>query len=108
MLLIDGDFAKPDLMPRLGLADGPGLLDALADNALDAERLVIRTDIPQLSLLAAGSRTNDDTELLASDRTRDVIDRLLAADPRRILMFDSARPRWRRRPRRCSRCMSGR
>lgn len=89
VLLIDGDFAKRDLMPRLGLDNGPGFLDALADDALDPERLVIRTDIPQLSLLAAGSRTNDDTELLASARTRAVIDRLLAADPSRILLFDS-------------------
>ena len=89
VLLIDGDFAKRDLMPRLGLANGPGFLDALVDHALDAERLVVRTDIPQLSLLAAGSRTNDDTELLASERTREVLARLLAADPRRIVIFDS-------------------
>jgi Mrp family chromosome partitioning ATPase len=89
VLLIDGDFAKRDLMPRMGLSNGPGFLDALADRALDPERLVTRTDIPQLSLLGAGSRTNDDTELLASARTREVIDRLLAADPNRILLFDS-------------------
>lgn len=89
VLLIDGDFAKRDLMPRMGLENGPGFLDALADAALDPERLVIKTDIPQLSLLAAGSRTNDDTELLASNRTRHVIDQLLAADPDRILLFDS-------------------
>ncbi|MES2753756.1 MAG: hypothetical protein V4659_03745 [Pseudomonadota bacterium] len=89
VLLIDGDFAKRDVMPRLGLSAGPGLLDALADPVLDPETLVVRTDIPQLSVLAAGSRTNDDTELLASERTRAVIARLLSADPKRILIFDS-------------------
>ena len=89
VLLIDGDFAKRDLLPRLGLENGPGFLDALADPALDPESLVQPTDIPQLSLLGAGSRTNDDTELLASDRTRAAIARLLAARPNRILVFDS-------------------
>ncbi len=89
VLLIDGDFAKRDLLPRLGLNNGQGFLDALADEALDPEALVQPTDIPQLSLLGAGTRTNDDTELLASDRTRAVIARLLAADPTRIVVFDS-------------------
>lgn len=89
VLLIDGDFAKRDLMPRLGLENGPGFLDCLADPALDPEALVVPTDVPQLSLLAAGTRTNDDTELLASDRTRVVLDRLLGADPHRIVLFDS-------------------
>lgn len=89
VLLVDGDFAKRDLMPRLGLENGTGFLDALADPALDPETLVVRTDVPQLSLLGAGHRNNDDTELLASDRTPAVIARLLAADPRRIILFDS-------------------
>ena len=39
VLLIDADFAKPDVMARLGLPDGPGLLDALADPKIDVERL---------------------------------------------------------------------
>ncbi len=89
VLLIDGDFAKRDLMPRLGLTNGSGFLDALGDPALDPESLVVRTDVPQLSLLGAGTRANDDTELLASERTQAVIARLLAADPKRIILFDS-------------------
>ncbi len=89
ILLIDADFAKPDVMHRLGLVEGPGLLDALADAAVDVERCVVRTDIPQLSLLPCGTRTTADTELVASARTGTVIAHLLAADPRRILIFDS-------------------
>jgi len=89
VLLVDADFAKPDVMGRLGLPDVRGLLDALADPALDVESLVVPTDVPQLSLLPAGTKVTGDTELLASARTRAVIDQLLAADPRRILIFDS-------------------
>lgn len=89
VLLVDGDFAKRDLLPRMGLTNGRGFLDALGDESLDPESLVVRTDIPQFSLLGAGTRTNGDTELLASDRTSEVIARLLAADPKRIVLFDT-------------------
>jgi len=89
VILIDADFAKPDVMSRLGLADGLGLLDALADPTIDIETCVVRTDIPQLSVLPAGTKSHDDTELLGSARTAAIISALLAADPRRVLIFDS-------------------
>jgi exopolysaccharide/PEP-CTERM locus tyrosine autokinase len=89
VLLIDADFAKPDVMARLGLQEGAGLLDALADPSVDVERCVVRTDIAQLSLLPCGTKTTADTELVASARTGELIARLLAADPKRVLIFDS-------------------
>ncbi len=89
VLLVDADVAKPDILKQLGLADGPGLLDALADSSIDVETLVMRTDVPHLSVLPAGTKTAMDTELLASARTRAVLARLLAANPRRMVIFDS-------------------
>jgi exopolysaccharide/PEP-CTERM locus tyrosine autokinase len=89
VLLVDADFAKPGIMGRLGVADGPGLLDALADPSIDIEKCVVGTDIPNLSLLPAGAQTNADVELVASGRTPDLIARLLAADPERMVIFDS-------------------
>ncbi len=89
VLLVDADVAKPDVLRRLGLQDGPGLLDALADQTIDVESLVLQTDVPQLSVLPAGAKTAMDTELLASVRTEVVIRRLLDANPRRLLIFDS-------------------
>lgn len=89
VLLVDADVAKPDVCKRLGIQPGAGLLDALADATLDPETLVMRTDVPHLSVLPAGAKTAADTELLASARTRDVIARLLAANPRRMIVFDS-------------------
>ncbi|WP_066781876.1 AAA family ATPase [Sphingomonas sp. CCH5-D11] len=89
VLLIDGDFAKPNVMATLGLDDSTGFLDILADRSLDPEQFVVRTDVPQLSLLPAGKRSHSDTELLASARTREVVERLLANDPRRIIVFDT-------------------
>jgi protein-tyrosine kinase len=76
-------------MERLGLHEGLGLLDALAAPVLDVERFIVDTDIPQLSLLPAGTKSNTDTELLSSVRTHELIAALLAADPQRIVIFDS-------------------
>ncbi len=89
VLLVDADVAKPDIVRQLGLTDGPGLLDALADARIDVEDLVIHTDVPHLSILPAGTKTAMDTELLASARTRTVIARLLAASPNRVIIIDS-------------------
>jgi exopolysaccharide/PEP-CTERM locus tyrosine autokinase len=89
VLLVDADFAKPDVMKRLDLADRPGLLDALANPAARIEDYVVPTDVPQLSLLPAGNKTHQDTELLASDRTAELLEALMAANPRRIIVFDS-------------------
>jgi exopolysaccharide/PEP-CTERM locus tyrosine autokinase len=89
VLLIDADFAKPEVLSILGLESGPGFIDALADPAVDVEACVIRTDIPNLSVLPAGRRTNEATELVASDRTRTLLEQLVARNPGRILIFDS-------------------
>jgi len=89
VLLIDADVAKPDVLGRLGLGDGPGLLDALADPAIAIEELIVPTDCGTLSVLGAGTRSHADTELLASSRLGALLDRLLAADPQRLVIFDS-------------------
>jgi protein-tyrosine kinase len=89
VLLVDGDTAKPEALERLGVTAGPGLVDALADPGLDPEALVIDTDLPGLSLLPAGRKERNVPELLASARTEAVIERLLEADPQRIIVVDS-------------------
>lgn len=89
VLLVDADFAKPSIPDRLGIASGPGLLDALAGAVNSVEDCILDTDIPQLSILPAGKRTNSDTELLASERARAMLDGIAAANPRRIVIFDS-------------------
>jgi Mrp family chromosome partitioning ATPase len=89
VLLIDGDFSKPDLLQTLGIPSGPGLVEALADPHSDPEDHVIRTDVPGLSVLPSGRKANNVPELLASDRTREVLAKLIAGDRRRIILFDS-------------------
>lgn len=89
ILLVDADFGKPGIPQALGLTSGPGLMDALADPSLPIEQCVLRTDIPSLSILPAGTRSNNDTEYLASARTDAVLRRLTEGRPDRVILFDS-------------------
>ncbi|MBC2666345.1 capsular biosynthesis protein [Novosphingobium flavum] len=89
VILVDADFAKPSVLSTLGLPGGPGLMDALADPAIDVADCVLGTDIPGLWVLPAGNATTADTEYLASSRTRSVLDRLTQGAPHRMVIFDS-------------------
>ncbi len=90
VLLVDADFAKPQVLASLGLSGATGLIDAIADPTCDVERLIIRTDVPRLSVLPSGHSTNVDTEMLSSERAARVIERLATVNPRRIVILDTA------------------
>jgi exopolysaccharide/PEP-CTERM locus tyrosine autokinase len=89
VLLVDADVARPLLSGLLGLGDAPGLLDVLRDSRLDVERIILRTNIPNLSILPAGRRSNEATELLASARMEEVVRTIAQHDERRLALFDS-------------------
>lgn len=89
VLLVDADFAKPSVLSTLGLAARDGLMDALADPAVNVEDLIIPTDVKNLSVLPAGNQTIRDAEYLASDRTVEVLNQLTDNAPHRIIIFDS-------------------
>jgi exopolysaccharide/PEP-CTERM locus tyrosine autokinase len=89
VLLVDGDFSKPEVLSTLGIEGGAGLIDAIADPGIEPESLVIGTDIEGLSILPAGRQVNNATELLGSSRTREVLAALAGASRRRLVLFDS-------------------
>jgi exopolysaccharide/PEP-CTERM locus tyrosine autokinase len=89
VLLVDADFAKPEILSTLGIEGGPGLVDAVHDASIDVEFCIIRTDLANLSVLPAGRAFNETTELLASERMRIVFERLLS-NPSRMVIFDSS------------------
>jgi protein-tyrosine kinase len=89
VLLVDADVAKRHLSHIFGVDKQSGLLDALKDDTLDLESLVIPTDIPGLSLLPAGNRSETATELLSSAHMERTVARLCAQDPNRIVLLDS-------------------
>jgi exopolysaccharide/PEP-CTERM locus tyrosine autokinase len=90
VVLVDADVAKPEVLSTLGMEGGAGLMDALSDPSLNVESLIIETSVPKLFVLPAGRQANNDTELLAAARTQAVIDAMLATNPARIVIFDTA------------------
>lgn len=89
VLLVDADFVQPSILSTLGLEADRGLLDAFRDPSIDVGTLILRTDIPGLSILPAGRHGNDDTELVAARHASEVLEQLMLEDPRRIILFDT-------------------
>lgn len=88
-LLVDADVLRPSVLERYGIEPGPGLLDLATRPELDISDVLLRTNVPKLSLLPAGKQTHKSAELLSSA----YIDRLLTelseryAD--RLVIFDA-------------------
>jgi protein-tyrosine kinase len=89
VLLVDGDLPKARISHVLGLRDKMGLLDALKDDTLDVESLVLDTDVPNLEVLPAGQPSEGAAEFVASARMRDIATRLISRHPKRLVLFDS-------------------
>jgi receptor protein-tyrosine kinase len=89
VLLVDADVAKPDVTARLGVEAEKGLIDVLLDDGLTLPDVLLRTDIPKLTLLPSGGRHVHSTELLASERMRQLTLELSSRYPDRIVIFDS-------------------
>jgi protein-tyrosine kinase len=89
VLLVDADGPKARISELLGLRREPGLLDALADQSVDVESLIIGTDARGLQVLPAGKFRENATELMASARMSQIATRLTARN-RRLVLFDSA------------------
>lgn len=89
VLLVDADVAKPQISQMFGLADQPGLLDILTGPHADPEQFIFATDVQNLSVLPAGTRTDHATELLASERMGTAMQQITRHDPTRIVLFDS-------------------
>lgn len=64
-------------------------MDAIRDPSLPVEDMVIRTDLPSLSVLSSGKTSRLDTEMLASERCRTLLERLASGHPRRVVIIDT-------------------
>jgi exopolysaccharide/PEP-CTERM locus tyrosine autokinase len=90
VVLVDADVAKQHISQLFGIECEPGLLDAIRDESVDIESLVLPTSFPNLSVLPAGKADDTATELLASHRMEAVVAKLgVGMDRRRIVVLDS-------------------
>lgn len=89
VLLVDADVARPSVLRTLGLPAQRGLMDILVDEALDLSDVMLRTNVPTLSILPAGTSTPRATELLASAAMTNLVMEIAHRYPDRIVIFDS-------------------
>jgi len=89
VLLVDADVVRPSVLQRLGIQAEKGLLDVLMDPALDVSDVVLETNVPKLSILAAGARNDRATELLASSAMDALLGELASRYPDHVIVFDA-------------------
>lgn len=89
VLLVDADVAKPEVTKRLGIQAEKGLTDVLLDDDVWLGDVLIRTNIPKLSILPAGRPHPHATELLASAAMQQLADEMSTRYPDRVIIFDS-------------------
>jgi len=90
VLLVDADIRRQALRQNLGLEANQGFVDLLLNPSLDMADVLLRTNIPKLSVLPAGTMSDRAPELLASARMRDLIDDMAKRYRDRIILFDTA------------------
>jgi len=90
-LLVDADVARPSVMRTLGVyrPEAKGLVDYLSDERLHLSELLLKTDIPKLTVLPSGRGDVHATELLASESMRRLVQELSVRYHDRIVIFDS-------------------
>jgi exopolysaccharide/PEP-CTERM locus tyrosine autokinase len=89
VLLVDADVARPSVLRVLGVPAAPGLMDILLDDTSALGDVILRTNIPALSLLPAGRNNKHATELLASQTMSALLDEIASRYHDRIVIFDS-------------------
>jgi exopolysaccharide/PEP-CTERM locus tyrosine autokinase len=89
VLLVDADVARPSVLRTLGLPAQRGLMDILVDDSLDLSDVMLRTNVPTLAILPAGTGTPRATELLASGAMTKLVMEIAHRYPDRIVIFDS-------------------
>jgi protein-tyrosine kinase len=89
VLLVDADVAKPSVAKYLGFRAECGLVDYLLDKSLQLSDILLKTNIPELSVLPAGKLHSHATEVLASDAMYALTQELSERYPDRVIIFDS-------------------
>ena len=89
VLLIDADIHKPAASDILGVGDRPGLIDVLSSKDVDLASVLVRTDIPSLSLLPVGKERIDANELLSSNAMAALMKELAHRYHDRVIVIDT-------------------
>lgn len=88
-LFIDADLPRHSSTNRLGLSDEEGLTDYLLDESKNISDILLRTDIPNLSIITTGKKKDWTPEILASKRMSRFLDELSQRYHDRLVIIDA-------------------
>jgi receptor protein-tyrosine kinase len=89
VLLVDADVQRPSVFQVLGLPPQKGLLDLLSDSSLSPPDVLLRTNVRNLSLMAAGTPSLATTELLASQKMVTLMQDIASRYRDRMIILDA-------------------
>ncbi len=89
VLLIDGDARRMGLSRLLGAAGRKGLIDVLMTPSLSLGDVIVRTDVPNLSVVPAGQFVDAPTEVFASQSMARTMADIATRYPNRFIIFDA-------------------
>lgn len=89
VLLVEADVLRPSALERLGVQSSKGLLDLLEFPQTQLSDVLLRTNIPKLTLLPAGTASSRSTELLASGAMNSLLNELASKYADRVIIFDT-------------------
>jgi protein-tyrosine kinase len=87
-LLIDFDLRNPSVHKRFGLQPQVGVEQCLRGEATVAEALIRPEGYPKLLLLPASKQVSNSSDLLSSERCRQLIREVKERYPNRVVLFD--------------------
>ena len=88
VLLVDCDVTRKGVSSMLDLSQRSGLVEVLEDENLSVADVMLRTDIPRLSVVTAGKHHEFVTELLASQRMASLVEEIATRYDDRVIIFD--------------------
>ena len=89
VLAMDCDVERQSLTSLLGIDAETGIFDVLEKESLDMRDILLRTDIPNLTVLPAGSHRPGMPELMSSRRMRDVLSEMAHRYSDRYIIVDA-------------------
>jgi len=89
VLMIDTDLRKPGVHTHLGIEVERGLVDYLR-GACELSELLIKTEVPKLTILPSGTPPENPSELLASNRMSQLLQEVKIRYENRFVILDTS------------------
>lgn len=89
VLLVDADVLRPSIASHLGITAENGLTDYLNNKVENLQDVLLTTSVEKLRILPAGNLYSLSSELLASDRMKQLTEEFASRYKDRIVIFDA-------------------